>query len=502
MCQIAAAAGADGVARRQHHPARLGQLAAGQIRPGGWPARRHSRRRSAVLPEVRPCRGGWPWRTSPAGRASWRCGNARARRAPAGAESPGRWTGRGAGALAAQGASDRLQPGTVRRLLAAEIGRFKTVAEELGIQLDWTETDRWTSPGPPSRTRSATASAPSAPLRRRLLARTRPRRRLPARLPPRDRRCRLARHLRCPQEYGGAGLGITEAAIMMHDDRESGAGMAAARRVHMNIFGPQPDRRLRHRRAEAPHGCRADRRARTRPASASPSPMPASNTTRSRPSRGARGDRYLVTRPEVWTSTAQVASKMLLLARTTPLEDCASRPTASRSSTPTSTAARSTSANPEDGPQGGRFERSSSSTTCHPGRGPHRRGGQGLPLHPAQPEPGAPAGRRRSHRASARTRCAAPRIRERTRRVRPADRPEPGHPAPARRTLDGARGGLGDDDEGAPGCTTSSQPCGAEANAAKFLAARAGYDACQQAVLTHGGFGYAKEYHVERCCAK
>jgi acyl-CoA dehydrogenase len=42
------------------------------------------------------------------------------------------------------------------------------------------------------------------------------------------------------------------------------------------------------------------------------------------------------------------------------------------------------------------------------------------------------------------------------------------------------------------------QPCGAEANAAKFLGARAGYESCQQAVLTHGGFGYAKEYHVER----
>jgi acyl-CoA dehydrogenase len=42
------------------------------------------------------------------------------------------------------------------------------------------------------------------------------------------------------------------------------------------------------------------------------------------------------------------------------------------------------------------------------------------------------------------------------------------------------------------------QPCGAQANAAKFLGARAGYDACLQAVLTHGGFGYARQYHVER----
>jgi acyl-CoA dehydrogenase len=42
------------------------------------------------------------------------------------------------------------------------------------------------------------------------------------------------------------------------------------------------------------------------------------------------------------------------------------------------------------------------------------------------------------------------------------------------------------------------RPCGAEANSAKFLGARAGHDAALQAVLTHGGFGYAKEYHVER----
>ena len=40
--------------------------------------------------------------------------------------------------------------------------------------------------------------------------------------------------------------------------------------------------------------------------------------------------------------------------------------------------------------------------------------------------------------------------------------------------------------------------CGAEANSAKFLAAEAGYQACLTAVMTHGGFGYAKEYHVER----
>ena len=41
-------------------------------------------------------------------------------------------------------------------------------------------------------------------------------------------------------------------------------------------------------------------------------------------------------------------------------------------------------------------------------------------------------------------------------------------------------------------------PCGPAANAAKYLAGEAGFQACEQAVMTHGGFGYAREYHVER----
>jgi acyl-CoA dehydrogenase len=44
----------------------------------------------------------------------------------------------------------------------------------------------------------------------------------------------------------------------------------------------------------------------------------------------------------------------------------------------------------------------------------------------------------------------------------------------------------------------TGRPCGAAANAAKYLAAEAGFKACQTAVMTHGGYGYAKEFHVER----
>jgi acyl-CoA dehydrogenase len=44
----------------------------------------------------------------------------------------------------------------------------------------------------------------------------------------------------------------------------------------------------------------------------------------------------------------------------------------------------------------------------------------------------------------------------------------------------------------------SKQPCGAEANASKFLGARAAFNACKTSMMTHGGMGYAREYQVER----
>jgi acyl-CoA dehydrogenase len=44
----------------------------------------------------------------------------------------------------------------------------------------------------------------------------------------------------------------------------------------------------------------------------------------------------------------------------------------------------------------------------------------------------------------------------------------------------------------------AGKDCGAEANAAKYLGAEAGFHACEASVLAHGGMGYAKEYFVER----
>ena len=91
----------------------------------------------------------------------------------------------------------------------------------------------------------------------------------------------------------------------------------------------------------------------------------------------------------------------------------------------------------------------------------------------------------------------ARRLRQGAQRVQPPDRQEPGDPASACEELDGAGGGLADDAGGA-WQYDQGQPCGPAANAAKYLAGEAGFHACEQAVMTHGGFGYAKEFHVER----
>jgi acyl-CoA dehydrogenase len=44
----------------------------------------------------------------------------------------------------------------------------------------------------------------------------------------------------------------------------------------------------------------------------------------------------------------------------------------------------------------------------------------------------------------------------------------------------------------------AGEACGAQANSAKYLASEAAFKTCETAILSHGGMGYAKEFHVER----
>ena len=123
-----------------------------------------------------------------------------------------------------------------------------------------------------------------------------------------------------PEDYGGSGLGITEATIMMRTISESGAGMSGASAVHINVFGLNP---------VVVFGTEAQRRrmlppmveGREKACFAVTEPNTGLNTTQLKTRAVNKGDRYIVNGQKVWISTAQVAHKILLLARSTPLEE-------------------------------------------------------------------------------------------------------------------------------------------------------------------------------------
>src|SRR5881392_1928604 len=120
-----------------------------------------------------------------------------------------------------------------------------------------------------------------------------------------------------PEEYGGANLGITEAVVMMQAVAESGAAMSGASAVHINIFGLQPvvvfgtdeqkARMLPPLIAGQDQACFAVTE-----------PDAGLDTTALKVRAERRGDHYVLTGQKIWISTAQVANKVLILARTTP----------------------------------------------------------------------------------------------------------------------------------------------------------------------------------------
>src|ERR1700686_2426891 len=123
-----------------------------------------------------------------------------------------------------------------------------------------------------------------------------------------------------PEEYGGSGLGIMDAAIMMRAISESGAGMSGASAVHMNVFGLNPvvvfgtEEQCRRMLPPIVEG-------KERSCFAVTEPNTGLNTTQLKTRAGRAANKYLFNGQKVWISTAQVAEKILLLARTTPLEE-------------------------------------------------------------------------------------------------------------------------------------------------------------------------------------
>lgn len=300
-----------------------------------------------------------------------------------------------------------------------------------------------------------------------------------------------------PAEYGGSGLGVTEAALMMREVASHGGGMAAASAVHINLFGPHPivvhgtDRQKSEwipRLVAGKDQC----------AFGFTEPDAGLNTTRIKTFAEKVPGGYLVNGQKVWTSTAQVASKIMLLTRTTKYEDC-KRPT--DGITIFYTDLDRTHIEVRKIPKMGRKAVDSNAIFIDRLFIPeeHRIGEEGKGfsyiLDSLNPERVLVAMEAIGIGSDALGR-AARYARERVVFDRPIGQNQGiQHPLAERwmalaaanlMALQAAR------------LYDSGRPCGAEANSAKFLAARAGHDAALQAVLTHGGFGYAKEYHVER----
>src|SRR5229473_1342193 len=122
-----------------------------------------------------------------------------------------------------------------------------------------------------------------------------------------------------PEAYGGAQLGITEAAIMMQTIAQSGAGLSGASALHMNIFGLNPVVKFgtaeQKRRMLPPLAAGRDKAC-----FAVTEPDAGLDTLNLKTKAAREGDHYLVSGQKIWISTAQVANKMLILARTAPAD--------------------------------------------------------------------------------------------------------------------------------------------------------------------------------------
>jgi acyl-CoA dehydrogenase len=300
-----------------------------------------------------------------------------------------------------------------------------------------------------------------------------------------------------PEAYGGSGLGITEAALMMQAVAESGAALSGASALHMNIFGLNPvvvfGTEEQKRRFLPPLIA-----GREKACFAVTEPNTGLDTTRLRTRAVRAGNGYAVHGQKIWISTAQVADRVLLLARTTPLEEVA-KPTEGLSLFYTALDRRYVEARVID--KMGRKAVDSNQlffdglpVPLEDRIGEEGKGFQYI-LHGLNPERILVAAEAVGIGRAALAR-AARYAKERVVFGRPIGQNQAiQHPlARCWAELEAANLMVLQ----AAALYDAGKPCGVEANAAKYLAAEAGFTACETAVMTHGGMGYAKEFHVER----
>jgi acyl-CoA dehydrogenase len=291
-----------------------------------------------------------------------------------------------------------------------------------------------------------------------------------------------------PEAYGGAGLGISEASVMMQAIAESGAGFSGASAVHMNIFGLNPvvvfGNEEQKRRMLPPLIAGKERAC-----FAVTEPNTGLNTKKISVQAKRNGKHYLISGQKVWISTAQVAEKVLLLAKadaglTLFYTDLDRKHVEVREIEKMGRHAVDSNQVFFDGlpvPEADRI-------------GEEGKGFEYI-LHGMNPERILIAAELVGLGRCAVSRAAAY-AKERIVFDRPIGQNQAiQHPLAANwMALEAANLMV----YKAAWLYDCGRPCGAEANAAKYLAGEACFDACQQAVMTHGGYGYAAEYHVER----
>jgi acyl-CoA dehydrogenase len=300
-----------------------------------------------------------------------------------------------------------------------------------------------------------------------------------------------------PEELGGSNLGVTEAAIMMNTVASSGGGSAAMSTLQINLFAPHPivvlgtpdqkRRMLRPLISGSEKTCFGVTEANA-----------GLNTTRIKTFAKKVDGGYVVNGSKIWTSTAQEADNILLLTRTTSFEEC-KKPTDGM--TIFFTKLDREKIEVRRIPKMGRAAVDSNAIFIQdlfiPDEDRIGEEGKGFHylLHSLNPERIIVAAGAIGIAQDA-LRRAANYARERIVFDRPIGQNQSiQHPlaeiwcaieAAWLMTMKAAS------------LYDRKEPCGSYANAAKFLAGRAAFDSATQAVLTHGGMGYAKEYQVER----
>jgi acyl-CoA dehydrogenase len=300
-----------------------------------------------------------------------------------------------------------------------------------------------------------------------------------------------------PEDLGGSGLGVTEAAIMMNTVAAGGGGAAAMSTLQINLFAPHPivvlgtpeqrERMLKPLISGSEKTCFGVTE-----------PNAGLNTTQIKTFAKRVDGGYIVNGSKIWTSTAQVADNLLLLTRTTPFEECA-KPTDGMTIFFTKLDRRKIEVRRI--PKMGRAAVDSNAIFIEdffiPDEDRIGEEGKGFYylLHSLNPERiivaagaiGIAQDALRRASAYAKDRVVFSRQIGQNQSIQ--------HPlaeiwcsieAAWLMTMKAAT------------LYDAKQPCGSYANAAKLLGGRVAFDAATQAVLTHGGMGYAKEYQVER----